>query len=107
MFFTLKFFDRSVWIKKLSFLGKIEAIQKLSFEKFVLDTRYTFNLLILTITVSFLGILVYLILSYALGNKELLTFTNLIKRILPIRKKLKISELGQETVNLPNNDGGV
>jgi len=107
MFFTLKFFDRSVWIKKLSFLGKIEAIQKLSFEKFVLDTRYTFNLLILTITVSFLGILVYLILSYILGNKELLTFTNLIKRILPIRKKLKISELGQETVNLPNNDGGV
>jgi len=107
MFFTLKFFDRSVWVKKLSFLGKIGAIQKLSFEKFVLDTRYTLNLLILTITVSFLGILVYLILSYILGNKELLTFANLIKRILPIRKKLKISELGQETVNLPNNDGGV
>jgi putative peptidoglycan lipid II flippase len=108
MFFMLKFFDRSVWVKKLSFLGKIDAVQKLSFEKFVLDTRYTINLLILTIFVAFIGIVVYIILSYIFGNKELNTFANLIKRILPIKRKLsKISQVGQETVNLPNNDGGI
>lgn len=106
MFFVLKFFDRSVWIKKLSFLGKIEAVQKFSFERFVLDTRYTFNLLVLTGAVALLGILTYLLMSYVLGNKELTTFLNLIRRMSPLRGKLKVPELGRETFNLPNNDSG-
>lgn len=104
MFFTLKFFDRSVWIKKLSFLGKVDMAQKLSFEKFVLDTRYTFNLLVLTVFVVVIGLLVYLALSYVLGNKELITLLNLLKRVVPWRRrKIEMPKVEQEPVSLTDD----
>lgn len=107
MYFTLKFFDRSVWVKNLSFLGKTEIAQRISFERFVLDTRYTFDLLILTIIVSSLGILTYLLLSYVLRNNEMSTFANLVKRILPLPKKVRLFKSLNETINLPNHNEDV
>lgn len=82
MFFILKFFDKSVWIKKLSFIGNLD----LPFEKFVLDTRYTGNLLILTAIVGVIGVAVYLIILKILKSKELDTFVSLFKRMLQGQK---------------------
>lgn len=78
MFFILKFFDKSVWLKKLSFITNLD----LPFERFVLDTRYTVNLLILTGIVGLIGVIVYFLLLKILKSKELDTFINLFKRML-------------------------
>lgn len=82
MYFILKFFDKSVWIKKLSFITNLE----LPFEKFVLDTRYTVNLLVLTAIVGIIGIAVYLIILKLFKSTELQTFVNLFKRMLQSQK---------------------
>jgi len=81
MFFVLKFFDKWVWVKKLSFLGKVD-LSGIVFEKFVLDTRYTTNLLILTLLVAFIGGALYLIISYILRAQELWIFIRLIKQFI-------------------------
>ncbi|MCL4382878.1 murein biosynthesis integral membrane protein MurJ [Patescibacteria group bacterium] len=103
MFFLLKIFDRSVWIKKLSFLGRLEVMNDFPFEKFVLDTRYTLNLLILTTFVILVGVLIYLSLSIIFKSKEVWDFFNLIKRII-IRKVEPIPAKEQETVTPPPGD---
>jgi putative peptidoglycan lipid II flippase len=87
MYFLLKVFDRSVWIKRLSFLGKLEGVRNMVFEKFVLDTRYTANLLILTIFVVLVGGVVYLGLSFIFKSQELAYFLGLVRKIL-VRRKL-------------------
>jgi putative peptidoglycan lipid II flippase len=81
MFFLLKFFDRWVWVKQLSFLNDPQGTI-LRFQAFVLDTRYTLNLLILTVIVSFVGISVYILLSALLHSQELTSVTNILKRKL-------------------------
>ena len=59
MYLLLKVFDRSVWVKRLSFLGKIEATRDLPFEKFVLDTRYTVNLIVLMVMTALVVEIIY------------------------------------------------
>jgi hypothetical protein len=98
MFFILKFFDRSVWVKRLSFLGKIELTRNLPFEKFVLDTRYTVNLLALTFIVGFVGVLVYVFISAILKSEELGVFLNLIRRTLIKREVSPIPQKETETI---------
>lgn len=98
MYFLLKIFDRSVWIKQLSFLGKMEGVRNIVFEKFVLDTRYTINLLILTVFVVFVGGVVYLGLSFIFKSKELAYFTGIIKKTIIGRKVGTIPEKETETV---------
>ena len=99
MYFILKFFDRSVWVKQLSFLGKLDIIQNLPFEKFVLDTRYTINLLALTFFVLFSGAVIYLGLSFAFGSKEVWTFIGLLRRIFIRRKVTPIPKKETEPVS--------
>ncbi|HCR35528.1 murein biosynthesis integral membrane protein MurJ [Candidatus Woesebacteria bacterium GWC2_33_12] len=82
MFFILKFFDKSVWVKKLSFIANVD----LPFEKFVLDTRYAGNLLALTIIVGLIGCLIYVFILKILKSTELETFVNLFKRMLQGQK---------------------
>lgn len=88
MFVILKFFDRSVWIKRLSFVSNIELTQNLDFEKFVIDTRYSVNLLILTFLTGIIGAAVYLFVSWILGSEELKAFWSVLLR----RKKTKIPQ---------------
>ncbi|PIU28623.1 hypothetical protein COT08_00830, partial [Candidatus Woesebacteria bacterium CG07_land_8_20_14_0_80_44_9] len=95
MFFTLKFFDRSVW----------RGIRPASFEKFVLDTRYTINLLILTAFVVLVGGLVYLVLSLLFKSNELKYFLNFVKKTFISRKLGIVSARQTEIVSLPP-DGG-
>jgi len=98
MYFILKFFDRSVWVKQLSFLGKLEIIQNLPFESFVLDTRYTVNLIILTFFVLGSGTVIYLGLSLAFGSNEIWTFLGLLKRIFIRRKVTPIPKKETEPI---------
>ncbi len=104
MFFMLKFFDRSVWVKKLSFLSRTSIAEKISFESFVLDTRYTFNLLILTILVFLVGLLSYIVFSLIFGNREVYSFYKLIRSRLLLPKAARIAgvEVKEETVNIPS-----
>jgi putative peptidoglycan lipid II flippase len=96
MFFLLKFFDKSVWIKKLSFVTNLD----LPFDKFVLDTRYTVNLLILTIIVCVVGIFVYILVLKLLKSNELETFVNLFRRMLVGQKFTNMStEVSETDVN--------
>lgn len=71
MFILLKILDRSVWDKKLSFLGQIGIGLPTTFDRFVLDTRYTLNLIFLTIVVALVGLAIYLFLAYLLKVEEL------------------------------------
>jgi len=102
MFFILKFFDRSVWVKKLSFVSNLN----LPFEKFVLDTRYTANLLVLTVFVVLLGAAVYLLLSWLFKSAELNYFVNFLKRTF-ISRKLEAVPAKQTEIVSPSPDGGV
>jgi uncharacterized membrane protein YciS (DUF1049 family) len=96
MFFLLKFFDRSVWVKRLSFLSGVDNDRFLTFQKFVLDTRYTLNLLVLTILVLLIGCVIYVIISFILRSSELRALLNSLKiRRLTIPKE-------KETVSLDN-----
>ncbi|KKR11683.1 MAG: putative peptidoglycan lipid II flippase MurJ [Candidatus Woesebacteria bacterium GW2011_GWA1_39_21] len=98
MFLILKFFDRSVWVKRLSFLTQIEATKNLPFEKFVLDTRYTSNLLILTFVVSVIGLFTYFIVAAILKSEELGVFLNLLKRTFIKRQFSSIPQKETENV---------
>ena len=88
MFILLKILDRSVWDKKLSFLGQIGLGLPTTFDKFVLDTRYTLNLILITAFVAFVGAAIYLLISYLLKVEEL----NLIIKAF---KKLSLSRFMQ------------
>ena len=81
MYFILKIFDKSVWVKRLSFLGAIDATRTFPFEKFVLDTRYTGNVIILTFITFLVGIFIYILLCLLFRVDEAKYFLNLIKRI--------------------------
>jgi len=80
MYFLIKFFDRSVWIKRLSFLTDISALRGLDFESFVVDTRYTSNLLILTVITAAIGGVVYLLVSFLLRSEELKDLWQLVRK---------------------------
>jgi len=101
MYFLLKFFDRSVWVKKLSFLGKIDGLENVNFEKFVLDTRYTVNLLILTVFVTAVGSLIYLTISWILKSEDLVYFLNFLKRIFSNTKFKKLIKKEMEPMSEP------
>lgn len=101
MYLTLKFFDRSNWVKQLSFVGSVVG-KNLPFENFVLDTRYTFNLIILTFVVGFLGISVYLCLSYIFKSEELFAIIRLISR-----KRPALDEIKKEPVTSPSQDAEI
>ena len=94
MYFILKFFDRSVWIKRISFVSAIN----LPFERFVLDTRYTLNLLILTFIVAAVGMAIYFGISYLAKSEELVLLFSTVRRIFQ-RKKVIVSS--KETISTP------
>lgn len=99
MYFILKVFDKSVWVKKLSFLGKLDAGKNIPFEKFVLDTKFTINLLALTIFVIVVGIFVYYLVSLILRSGELKYFSSLVKRMVKARTVGSISRGEQEPLS--------
>jgi putative peptidoglycan lipid II flippase len=99
MFFILKFFDRSVWVKKLSFITNLANTKDLNFHSFVLDTRYTPNLIILMIFTSSVGFLSYLLVSFLLNSQELQTILRVIKT-----RKFKSLPSKEESLTPPAPD---
>lgn len=81
MFILLKILDRSAWDRKLSFLGQLGLGLPTTFDRFVLDTRYTVNLILLTSLVALIGLLVYLLIVYLLRVEELGVFLRSLRRI--------------------------
>jgi O-antigen/teichoic acid export membrane protein len=82
MYFLIRIFDRSVWVKRLSFLSGLDVTSIFPFQKFVLDTRYTANLLILTVMTFLIGMLIYIGVSLLLNVEETKYFLNLLKKLL-------------------------
>ncbi len=91
MYTILKTFDRAAWVKRLSFINSIDALKNLNFEHFVLDTRYTMNLIILAIMTSLIGMIVYVVTLWLLRSTELSMVWNLMKN-RPFKKIEKESE---------------
>lgn len=85
MYFLLKVFDKSVWVKRLSFLNGIDVTNTFPFQKFVLDTRYAGNVLILTIFVFVIGMAIYIILSLLFRIEEAGYFVNVLKKAVTKR----------------------
>ncbi len=88
MFFMLKIFDRSVWVKRLSFLNGIDVTRTFPFERFMLDTRYTGNVIILTAMTFLVGAVIYTFLSLLFRIDEARYFLSVgkkivVKRMLP------------------------
>ena len=79
MYFALKLFDRSVWVQKIPILGGVVP-ENIPFEKFVLDTRYTLSLVLLTGIVTILGFAVYVLLSWLAKSEELAAIIRLVSR---------------------------
>jgi putative peptidoglycan lipid II flippase len=82
MFFILKIFDKSVWVKRLSFLSDIEVTKTFPFERFMLDTRYTGNVIILTGMTFLVGAIIYTLLSLLFRINEARYFLNVAKRVI-------------------------
>ena len=104
MYLMLKFFDRSVWVKELSFLGRIDADRYIPFQRFVLDTRYTMNLLVLTGFVLLAGAILYIGLSIAFGSKEVWVFFNQVKRVFVRHQVAPIPKKEEDQVAPPPSD---
>lgn len=104
MFFMLKIFDKAVWVKRLSFLGGMDATTTFPFEKFVLDTRYTGNVIILTLVTFLVGIIIYVLLSLLLRVDETKYFLNLAKRIVLKKSKLSIPAKEEEPITPTTQD---
>jgi putative peptidoglycan lipid II flippase len=92
MFVLLKVFDRPVWDKRLSFLRYVGLTMPTTFDRFVLDTRYTGNLLVLTGLVGLIGVVVYLLLVWFLGVKEVALFTRVLSKIKGLKEPLIIDQ---------------
>ena len=90
MYFLIKVFDQSVWVKRLSFLSELDATRNLPFERFVLDTTFTINLLILTIAVSVIGLFVYVVTSILMRTEEVWVVSRMIKRTIKKGRKVKL-----------------
>ena len=99
----LKIFDKSVWVKRLSFLGGLEVTKTFPFEKFVLDTRYTGNVIILTVLTFFVGALIYVLLSLLFRIDEAKYFLSVAKRILVKRMLPPLPPKEQEPIT-PTTD---
>lgn len=81
MFFLLKVLDRSVWDKRLSFLRYVGLVMPTNFDRLVIDTRYTINVLILTGLVGLIGVVSYLLIVWILGVKEMALFARFLSKI--------------------------
>ncbi len=104
MYLLLKIFDRSVWVKKLSFLSGIDVTNIFPFQNFVLDTRYTVNLLILTVITFLIGLVVYVLLALILRVPETKYFLGVFKKLILKKIIPGIPDREQEPVSPPTTD---
>ncbi len=109
MFILLKLLDRSAMDKNLWFLGILGLRLPTTFDKFLLDTNYTVNVIILTFGVGFTGLLLYLMFCYILGVQELKIVARATKLVVDARFRLPMftrnANKPEEPLNTPPNNG--
>lgn len=76
MFFLIKFFDRWYWVSRVT---------SIPFERFVLDTRYTMNVLILTVISFAIGMVIYVGMSLLFRIEEAGYFLKVVKKFIQRR----------------------
>ncbi len=103
MYFIIRFFDKSVWVKQLSFLSGTDVTSYIPFQNFVLDTRYTANLLILTIMTFIIGISIYIGISLLLRVEEAKYFLRVIKKAF-LRRSFPTLPKEQEPISPTTTD---
>ncbi|TSC90224.1 MAG: Integral membrane protein MviN [Microgenomates group bacterium Gr01-1014_5] len=107
MYILLKVLDRSAWDQKLSFFRHIGLSLPTTFDLFILDTRYTVNLVAVTFLVALFGFLLYLALSYMLRIEELQFVLRALRKIsrnrLPAFLKESESQNTEPIAPTPNN----
>jgi putative peptidoglycan lipid II flippase len=89
MFFLIKFFDKWYWLQKTT---------SIPFQSFVLDTRYTLNVLILTATSFVIGMFVYVLLALIFNVEEARYFVQVAKKFVVRRTIPGIPQKEQEPV---------
>lgn len=95
MYFLIKFFDRWYWIQQVT---------SIPFEKFVLDTRYSFNVLILTVISFGIGMATYILLALLFKVEEAGYFVQVIKKFVVRRTIPGIPVKEQEPVSPTTGD---
>ena len=103
MYILLKLLDRAAWDRKLSFLQHIGFTLPTTFDHFVLDTRYTANLIIVTFLVALVGVIIYLGLAYLLKIEELKVVYRVLHRLPFGMQILKLAQ--KEAVSVPPPNG--
>jgi hypothetical protein len=103
MFFMLKIFDKSVWVKRLSFLSGVEVAKTFPFERFMLDTRYTGNVIILTGMTFLVGAIIYTLLSLLFKIPEARYFLRVARRVITKRTLPPLPPKEQEPIT-PSTD---
>lgn len=104
MFLMLKIFDKSVWVKRLSFLSGVDATSTFPFERFVLDTRYTGNVIVLVIATFLVGAILYTLLCLLLKVPEAKYFLTIGKKIITRRMLPPIPPKEQEPITPTTQD---
>jgi putative peptidoglycan lipid II flippase len=89
MFFLIKFFDKWYWLKQTT---------SIPFEKFVLDTSYSLNVLILTVMSFLIGMVVYIALSFLFNIEEARYFLVVAKKFIFRRSIPGIPQKEEEPV---------
>lgn len=89
MYFLIKFFDRWYWIRQVT---------SIPFEKFVLDTRYSLNVLILTILAFVIGMIVYMGVALLLRVSEARYFLSVMHKFMLKRRLPGIPPKEQEPI---------
>lgn len=89
MFFLIKFFDKWYWLKQTT---------SIPFEKFVLDTSYSLNVLILTVMSFLIGMVVYMALSFLFNIEEARYFLVVAKKFIARRSIPGIPQKEEEPV---------
>lgn len=106
MFFMLRIPDQAVWDKRLSFVGSLGLALPTRFRDFVLDTRYTIDLIFLVIFVITLGAFVYLAVSILLRVSEVEILSRLVGNLLTRKVTINHGEIveAEVSVTLPSGE---
>jgi putative peptidoglycan lipid II flippase len=108
VFALLKLLDRSAVDKNLWFLGVLGLRLPTTFDKFLLDTHYTINVIILTFGAGVVGLILYLFLCYILQVEELRIVARAFKIVSYARLRLPFftreENKPKETLNTPQGN---
>lgn len=106
MYFLLKVFDQAAWDKRLSFLGELGLALPTGFERFVLDTSYTMNLIFLTALVMTVGIFIYLLAGAILRVHEVEILARWVGKVLSREVSLTAGKTAESETTVPLPPGG-